>query len=188
MNKLWLFIIVFILVGGGVIGLRMLSGNEDAWMCDNGLWVKHGNPSDPMPTGLCTENIALPKESQVASTRESESVPPLTKESFINLFFTLINNKEYDSALEYLAANQLPDEEWIKQFSAMTSVKVLRIEKYPSENDYEVYKVTLDVVMDPESANAPIPYYGWDSNPNIRFIPIVSENGAWKIGGIGTGP
>lgn len=45
------FIIIFllILVMGG---LRFLSG-EDNWMCQNGSWIKHGNPSAPMPTAEC---------------------------------------------------------------------------------------------------------------------------------------
>jgi len=27
--------------------------NEDSWICQNGLWIKHGQPSDPKPIGLC---------------------------------------------------------------------------------------------------------------------------------------
>jgi uncharacterized membrane protein len=45
------FIIIFllILVMGG---LRFLSG-EDSWMCQDGNWIKHGNPSALMPTAEC---------------------------------------------------------------------------------------------------------------------------------------
>jgi hypothetical protein len=45
-----------ILLGGALIffGVIILlrsffTGNEDLWICDNGSWVKHGNPSEPMP-------------------------------------------------------------------------------------------------------------------------------------------
>ena len=33
---------------------RVLSP-EDNWICQNGEWVKHGNPSGPMPSGSCKE-------------------------------------------------------------------------------------------------------------------------------------
>jgi len=37
-----------------VAGLRILSG-EDTWICDDGQWVKHGNPSRPMPDVTCID-------------------------------------------------------------------------------------------------------------------------------------
>ncbi len=42
--------------------------------------------------------------------------------------------------------------------------------------------------MDPSSANAPIPYYGYETGENIRFITLVKENKLWKIDEIATGP
>jgi hypothetical protein len=48
-------VIVLIIVGVVFIGIalaRFLSP-EDDWMCNKGLWVKHGNPSAPMPTTPC---------------------------------------------------------------------------------------------------------------------------------------
>lgn len=35
------------------IVLVLLRGSEDDWICQNGQWVKHGNPSRPIPTTLC---------------------------------------------------------------------------------------------------------------------------------------
>ena len=48
-NKI-LLIFGFILV---FFGLFVLRGNEDDWICQNGEWIKHGNPSAEMPIGLC---------------------------------------------------------------------------------------------------------------------------------------
>ena len=42
-----LFFIVF-----SILALKAL-GNEDDWICQNGQWVKHGNPSAEMPTTPC---------------------------------------------------------------------------------------------------------------------------------------
>jgi hypothetical protein len=30
-------------------------GDEDTWICSENVWVKHGNPSVPQPTGGCGE-------------------------------------------------------------------------------------------------------------------------------------
>lgn len=35
-----------------IFGLRLISG-EDGWLCQDGHWVKHGQPSSPMPTLEC---------------------------------------------------------------------------------------------------------------------------------------
>lgn len=35
-----------------VFGIRLLSG-EDNWLCKNGAWVKHGQPSFPAPQTEC---------------------------------------------------------------------------------------------------------------------------------------
>jgi hypothetical protein len=34
------------------LGLRLISG-EDDWICSDGSWVKHGNPSQPIPSAEC---------------------------------------------------------------------------------------------------------------------------------------
>lgn len=31
----------------------VFGGSEDAWICDNGLWVTHGHPAAPMPAEGC---------------------------------------------------------------------------------------------------------------------------------------
>jgi len=45
-------IIVIIFVLAVFVGLRLLSG-EDDWLCQDGQWVKHGQPSAPAPTFPC---------------------------------------------------------------------------------------------------------------------------------------
>ena len=35
--------------------LILFRANEDTWICDNGQWVKHGNPKSPMPTKKCVD-------------------------------------------------------------------------------------------------------------------------------------
>ena len=52
------FIIAGIFAAIFTIGsLRLISG-EDDWICDNGQWIKHGQPSAPQPTETCPTNYA----------------------------------------------------------------------------------------------------------------------------------
>lgn len=57
MKKILIFAgIIFVLI---IIwlGIRfILGGLEDDWICVNNQWVKHGNPSGPKPTGICSQN------------------------------------------------------------------------------------------------------------------------------------
>lgn len=62
MRKLILIVLVVILIAlAGLFGIRFLSG-EDNWICSNGQWIKHGNPSAPKPTKPCGEVKAFSGE------------------------------------------------------------------------------------------------------------------------------
>ncbi|MFA5127152.1 MAG: hypothetical protein WC465_04135 [Patescibacteria group bacterium] len=49
-----IIIILLVLLFAGVIVARLFSP-EDTWLCQDGQWVKHGNPSAVMPTTPCYE-------------------------------------------------------------------------------------------------------------------------------------
>jgi putative hemolysin len=52
----WLLIIIFILLGAvaTVLALRFAwSGAEDRWVCQEDMWIKHGNPPYNPPAGGC---------------------------------------------------------------------------------------------------------------------------------------
>lgn len=59
---------IFIFLGGFVALILcifilrfVLGGDEDSWICKNGQWVKHGNPSYTKPTVSCNGKQPLPK-------------------------------------------------------------------------------------------------------------------------------
>src|SRR3990167_8204083 len=60
-KSLYIIIAVIILALAVVAFLRFIvGGDEDTWICSNGQWVKHGNPSVAKPTTGCrseTNNI-----------------------------------------------------------------------------------------------------------------------------------
>ncbi len=51
--------IIYIIIGLAVIAVLVLTvrfvfgGPEDNWICQDGVWVKHGNPSFPEPVSGC---------------------------------------------------------------------------------------------------------------------------------------
>ena len=50
----WIILAVVAVVCSAVLAVRFLSG-EDTWICKNGEWIKHGNPSAEKPAEPCGE-------------------------------------------------------------------------------------------------------------------------------------
>ena len=55
-KKTALFIVLIVLVISAVILIVRFSTPEDAWICENNQWIKHGNPDNPMPQSGCGDN------------------------------------------------------------------------------------------------------------------------------------
>ena len=131
----------------------------------------------------------------IPSPTKSDSVPHPSEEDIIRNFFNLINEKKTDDAVNMMSekntSNSSTKNAWKTQFDAFKSINVQSIEKSMEENWSEnshTYKVTLEVFVSSEATNAPIPNYGYEDNPNIRWIPLIKENNNWKIDGLATGP
>ncbi len=195
-----LIIIVLLVVTGGVVGLRLLSGNEDNWICQNGEWVKHGNPSATKPTTPCTSSTSEVEQGATVQPTEQQnqpttSVPLPTGEDIVRNFFQLINEGKASEAVMAMSKinteNDSTKQAWGVQFNAFESIKVKSIEVYNKESwtdQEQMFKINLTVQMKPEAANAVMPNYGFDNGDNIRWVTIVKENNLWKINGIHTGP
>lgn len=52
-KKIFLLVVIGALIVAALTVLRF-SAPEDTWICQGDLWVKHGNPSVPMPDKPCT--------------------------------------------------------------------------------------------------------------------------------------
>jgi hypothetical protein len=48
------FLAIFTVAMIIIAGVRFLGGDEDGWLCTNGQWIKHGNPSSSKPTSGCS--------------------------------------------------------------------------------------------------------------------------------------
>lgn len=54
MKKIIIIILIIVLAILILFSLRfIIGGSEDDWICTDGKWVKHGQPSAPQPTELC---------------------------------------------------------------------------------------------------------------------------------------
>lgn len=47
------YIFLFLIIVAGTLFLIRLFSGEDDWICQNGQWVKHGQPSAPTPQSKC---------------------------------------------------------------------------------------------------------------------------------------
>ena len=53
----------------------IVGGDEDTWICENGLWVKHGNPSDIAPLTGCETQTDTMKDDFVYNWSTMDSGP-----------------------------------------------------------------------------------------------------------------
>jgi len=174
-----LIIIIFLVATGGVVGLRLISGSK-------------GNTTTTNPTYAVSKGpLGQPTEQQ----GQISSVPLPSEEDVIRNFFSLINEKKIPEAIGIMSKintdNDSTKQAWGVQFNAIKSINVQKIEKSMEEDWLEnshIYKTTLEAYVSSEAASAPIPYYGWGDNPNIKWIELVKEDGLWKVNEIATGP
>jgi len=169
MNKVIVLIGLCLLVGGGLL---------------------YGQKQTQLPNTSSSRTSTL-----VVSPTVVDKVPLMDAKGYVEVFLTNISKKNIPEAIAMMTAKAVPDEPtsqaWGAQFNAFKTLSIQSIEPSFQESwtdSSQSYKVTIAVEMTPESANGPIPYYGYDKGINIRWVSLEKENNVWKIGGIGTGP
>jgi len=176
-------LLLMLLIGGGIfLGLKYQPRkNEEV----------RQKPSDIVQV---TQTISEIPADQT-STQPTAVVPLPTEEDIIRNFFNLINEKRIPEAISMLSQSAVGDDSskqaWGVQFNAVKSINVQKIEPSMPESwsqDSHSYKVTLEAYVSSDAANAPIPYYGWGDNPNLRWVSITKEGDLWKINELATGP
>jgi hypothetical protein len=144
-----------------------------------------------LATGLLLV-ISNPISAELAQ-RPIQALPAEHVET-IQRFIGAINERRPAEAVGMLSAELVPDaaakRDWIRHFSAIKSIHVIAIEPSAlgAEAPCHQYKVKLEahVAADP---TAPMPFYGWEDNPNYRWIGLCPDaRGAWTISSFGTGP
>jgi len=123
------------------------------------------------------------------SPSASPAVPLPTQEDTIRLFYNLINEHRIPEAIAMMSPRLVADDSakqaWGVQFNDIRSIKVLDIQPGLADNSF---KVILEVSVNSEAASLPIPYYGYEDNPNFRWLDLIKVDGRWLIDSINTGP
>ena len=118
--------------------------------------------------------------------------PPPQETDIVRIFFTLINERRMSDAVGMINyTSESEKQAWGVQLNAMRAVQVREVVASMPElwrENTHTYKVTFDITMDPASATAPIPYYGYDTGTNIRWVTLEKVGTVWKIQSIATGP
>ncbi|MFZ5365494.1 MAG: GerMN domain-containing protein [Patescibacteria group bacterium] len=89
----WLLILIILalLLAAAASIILIMRGREDTWLCQDGRWVKHGNPSRPMPTEQCIlEKFPIEVEVRVFTPEldaEISSPVAVTGEALGNWYF-----------------------------------------------------------------------------------------------------
>ena len=68
MKKILIIILIIVVLG---VTWAFLRGPEDTWLCADGEWVKHGNPSAPKPTEPCGGALAEGTGEEEAGAEEA---------------------------------------------------------------------------------------------------------------------
>lgn len=104
---------MLILIFVAVLFVRFLSWNEGAWLCEGGAWIKHGNPSSPMPKTVCGDNekkaIKSFEECAAAGNPVMESYPRQCRAQSGEAFTEDIGN-ELDKSNLIKVNNPRPDQ------------------------------------------------------------------------------
>jgi hypothetical protein len=169
MNILILILGVIVLAGGAIVFTQK---------------QKPSLPPSPTPTSVT-----------VPLSTNSGGVIAINSIKYVELFLQNIADKKIPDAISMMTTKAVPDDAtkqaWGVQYNAFKKLVVKSIEPSMKEgwtDSQESYLVTLDVEMTPESANGPIPYYGYDKGINTRWVTLEKEDGVWKVAGISTGP
>jgi hypothetical protein len=152
---------------------------------------KQNNQNTIKPTEIITNSI--PISPTVPPTQGTVPLPQAT--DIIRRFFSLIEARRINDAVGMMSDAITRDDSmkqaWGVQLNAIKMVKILNIEPSTLDEGQDIkhtYKVTLDMVMDPASSAAPIPYYGYENGINIRWITLEKTRKMWQIMGLATGP
>ena len=137
------------------------------------------------------------KQQQDAANSPTNGNAPLPNDTdFINMFFQTLQEKNTATSLAMMAFTSETSEaeikEWEKYLTSFKKAEVKNIEpanKSTWTDTKHFFKVTANVEMEPEAANAKIPNYGWQNGDNIKWIELAKgADGLWRVSEIATGP
>lgn len=173
-------ILVIIILG---VALRQYGGNGTIF-----------TPPTPKETGS-PSLISTLTATLIKTPTATVEVPNTDGKGVVEQFLKAVSDHKPGDAVGFMASKTVSDDgqkqAWAVQFNAFKSLLVKSIEpSMPEEwsDTSQTYKVTMNVEMKPESADMPIPYFGYEKGTNIRWVSAEKTGTDWKVLGIATGP
>jgi len=127
---------------------------------------------------------------KVSEPELEEKIIEEESDDIIRYFFELIDQGKTDEAVDLFDSSVAPDsnskQQWKSAFDGFESAEVISKEPFNEQSwtdNYQVYKVTLNIQIKPERLQELI---NWDGQ-SIRWISIIKSGDTWKIGTIATG-
>jgi hypothetical protein len=161
------------------------------WVPQAGAGQVHG--ISPM------HDIRMEREVQARNTwiasRNNPNERSRASQASLEEFFAIVNSRDVNEAMKSMAPSMLRTPEqrkaWQRQLSAIRSIHVMKVEPVNVESwnsSRHVFKVTLEAYVE-NVPDAPIPFFGWHDNPNVRWVTMELDNRRrWVVAGIATGP
>ena len=157
MKKIIVAVILLVLAVGFILFLR---GNENTWVCSNGDWVKHGNPSASKPTKPCVPpaptvnpnaNIIL-ESPKAGDTVGSQFVIKGQARVFENQLNFRVRNSKRQSLIEGTMTAKSPDAGKFGPFEATVSSlpsgkTTVEVFDHSAKDSSEIDKVSVEVTI-----------------------------------------
>jgi hypothetical protein len=175
-----------------VLGVRFFSGPEDIWLCQNGQWIKHGQPSAPQPTSGCGD-LKQPDEVLVTVPKLNQAVnSPLTVEGQAkgNWFFeasfpieivddqgNILGQSHVQAQSDWMTDGLVPFKGEINyQLAATTTGKLVLKNDNPSGLPQNDKRTEMPIIINPSKT---ISVQAFFSNNNLD--PAISCNKVFPV-------
>ena len=142
---------------------------------------------------ICSECVKA-RQAWITSKNRWNEISKASQAS-LEEFFAVVNSRDVDEAMKSMAPAMINKpakrREWRKHLTAIRSIHVLSVEPANTgqwRNNRHIFKITLEAHV-ANAPDAPIPFYGWQDNPNVRWITMeLNSNQRWVVANIATGP
>lgn len=168
-SPLGVFVLLLFIAFSSVAIIKVFS-EEDTWICENGEWVRHGNPFLPKPKSYCPSSISN------AQNREAD--PKETVESFYNWYLQYEGNPISSGAYktsDYLSDNFKKEiDSLLSGFEGGGYDPILLAQDFPSSFEVSVVSVNNDQA----SVAVEMEFYGMTQSVEIN---LVKSGKLWQI-------
>ncbi len=129
MKRVMFILLAVFVVISLVLIIRLTSDTEDTWLCQNGEWVKHGNPTDAKPEKSCVtskneSNSFLGAYQKAKELNNQSYTLDLSGQNLKSLTAELFNNNTQIQTLD-VSNNQLTGA-LPAEIRKMTNLRVLK--------------------------------------------------------------